>query len=115
MQLFELSSLIGMGDKQKEGEHCIRGKIADFEINRRCLSCTRGLSQLRRSFPLTSCFQRAMHVCLMLCMSVPAFCLFYAMHAWGSHHGETESEILDGLLWRDPNRPLQYLGSKAAR
>ena len=51
MQLFELSSLIGMGDKQKEGEHCIRGKIADFEINRRCLSCTRGLSQLRRSVP----------------------------------------------------------------
>ena len=35
MQLFELSSLIGMGDKQKEGEHCIRGKIADFELNRR--------------------------------------------------------------------------------
>jgi len=47
---------------------------------------------------LTSCFQRAMLVCLMLCMSVPAFWLFYAMHAWGSHHGETESEIFNGFL-----------------
>ena len=52
MQLFELSSLIGMGDKQKEGEHCIRGKFADFELNRRRdleLKCSLVYSSLAKS------------------------------------------------------------------